>query len=149
LSIPQRINHIKAIASVDGECPVMPRLGPSGTAPVGLGKTLPGVQKNKSIKHRRRVSRSVGESVPPCSRDSSSPVAGGGHASRGEGGPAGTCKAQIKSGASAWRETSEASRDRQPGPRLKLGPSQSQKGRDRYVKIFPFWRRLRKKDCIS
>jgi hypothetical protein len=29
-------------------------------------------------------------------------------------------------------------RDRQPGPRLKLGPSQSEKGRDRYVRTFSF-----------
>jgi hypothetical protein len=33
---------------------------------------------------------------------------------------------------------SEASRDRQPGSLLKLGPSQSEKGRDRYVRTLSF-----------
>jgi hypothetical protein len=33
---------------------------------------------------------------------------------------------------------SETSRDRQPGSLLKLDPSQSEKGRDRYVRTFSF-----------
>jgi hypothetical protein len=88
-----------------GECLVMQRLGQSGTTPVGLGKTLPGAQRNQSIEHCRRVSRSAGELVCLGSRESPAPeittYLGG------EGGPAGAGKAQCISGASAWRETRE------------------------------------------
>ncbi len=80
--VPQRIIHIEAIASMVGECLVMPRLGPSGTIPVGLGQTLPGAQRNQSIKHCRRVSLSAGELVSLGSRNSPAPVAGGDHVSR-------------------------------------------------------------------
>jgi hypothetical protein len=34
---------------------------------------------------------------------------------------------------------SEVSRDPYSGPRTKVGPSQSEKGRNRYVQIFPIW----------
>jgi hypothetical protein len=43
---------------------------------------------------------------------------------------------------------SEVSRDPKSGPRRKLGPGQSKKGRDRYVQIFLFLRRLLKKKVL-
>jgi hypothetical protein len=101
--IPQRITYIEANASRAGESLVMPRLEQSGTTPVGLGKTLPGAQRNQSIEHRRTVSRPAGELVYLGSRKSPAPEVTT-YLGR-EGGPAGAGKAQSIFGASAWRET--------------------------------------------
>ena len=46
--MPQHITHIEANTSMADECPIMQRLGRSGTAPVGLGK----IQSSEEPEHR-------------------------------------------------------------------------------------------------
>jgi hypothetical protein len=124
---------------------VMPCLGPSGTIPVGLGKTLPGAQRNQSIKHRRRVSRSAGELVSLASRNSPAPVAGGDHVPWKRKRPSRSQQRAMHLRTQCMPGDSEASMDRQSGSRRKLGPSQSEKGRYRYVRIFPLWAQVTQK----
>jgi hypothetical protein len=81
-----------------------------------------------------------------ASRNSPASAAGGDHTSRyrrrlSKGQQGAT---QLRSQSIAC--DSEASRDRQPGSRLKLGPSQSEKGRDRYARIFPLLVLVTQKD---
>ncbi len=105
LFIQQHINHIKAIASMDVECLVMPHLGPPGQSRLGSAKPCLEPRGTRASDIAGGCAARLENLCPrvagtaPCRQPEVTTYHGR------EGGPARASESQCYSGVSAWRET--------------------------------------------